>query len=206
MRKLLIVVSLLPLGTLLWPSLVPAWECDPAISRGTCGGSGQKYPAFDRSAVRNPVSSKRILLNEPTGRNNSGSARSVRLERTRNPTTARDTQFSGIFLAMGDELSYQPGRLDIYRPGGQLLSSRNALRMSRADAVLPDDYSVNRAVQTRLSRSQPGVDAINQGSAKVSPASSLMKSAPQPGSGALLIAGFLGICAVARRRISSILG
>ncbi len=156
MRKLLIVFSLLPIGTLLWPSLAPAWECGPAISRDTCGGSGQKYPAFDRSAARDPVSSKRILVNE--------------------------------------------------WPGGQLLSSRNGLPMSRADAVLPGDYSANRAAQTRLSRSRPGVDATNDGGDKVSPASSSMNSAPQRGSGALLIAGFLGICAVARRRISSILG
>jgi hypothetical protein len=158
-RKLLIVFCLLPIGTLLWPSLAPAWECDSTLSRGICSGSGQKYPAFDRSAVHDPVSSRRILVNEPIGQAAGGS-----------------------------------------------VSSRNALRIVRADAVLPGDFSANRAVQTLPSRSQPGVNATNDGGDKVSPSSLSVNPVRQPGGGALLIAGFLGICAVARRRISSILG
>lgn len=143
MRKLLIVFSLLPIGTALWPSSAPAMECDPAISGGPCNGSGQKYRIFERSAFSDPVSPARMLVNEPIERDDYAGARSV---------------------------------------------------------------SANRAVQTRHSRSQPGVDVTNDGGDKVSPASSSMNPAPQPGSGALLLAGFLGICAVARRRISSILG
>ena len=165
-RKLLIVFCLLPIGTLLfWPSLAAAWECDPGISRGTCGGSGQKFgsgpkfPAFDRPAVRDPVSSRRILVNKP-----------------------------------------------IRQAAGGPASSGNALRIARADAVLPDDSSADRAVRTLPSRSQPGVDAKNDRGDKGTPSSLSVNPVRQPGGGALLIAGFLGICAVARRRISSILG
>jgi hypothetical protein len=206
-RKLFIVLSLLPVG---WPSLAAAWECDPAVSRGACGGGiGQKYSVFDRSAVRHPVSSKvssrRILVNEPTGRDNSG-ARSVSLEQTTNPARAHYTPFSGIFLAMGDESASRQGRLDIYRATGELLSSRDALQMARAEAGMPDGYFVRRAVQDRDSRFQPGVAASNDGGDKMSAASPSLSPASQPGNGALLIAGFLGMCAVARRRISSIPG
>jgi hypothetical protein len=205
MRNLFIAFSLLLIGTPLWPASALALECDPAISGGPCNGSGQKYRLFERSAFRDPVSSTRMLVNEPIERDDYAGARSVRLERTTNPTRARYTSF-GISLAMGDELSYRPGRLNIDRAAGQLLSSRTGLQMSRADAVLADDYSANRAVQYRQPRLQPGVDVKNDGGDKVSLASSSMNPAPQPGSGALLIAGLLGICAVARRRISSILG
>jgi hypothetical protein len=157
-KKLLIVFCLLPLGTLLWPSLGRAWECDPAISRGTCGGSGQKYPATGRSAVPDLVSPKRMLVNEP-----------------------------------------------IRRAAGRVESSRNAMQLARADAGMPEPYSPNSPVQTLKSRVQPGVDVRNFAD-KVSSASSSMNPGSQPGSGALLIAGFLAMFAVARRRISSILG
>ena len=206
MRKLLIVFSLLPIGTFLWSSVATAWECDPAISRGTCSGSGQKYPAFDRLAVRDPVSSKRILVDERIRRDDYAGARPVRLEQTGNPTSARDTPLSGTLLAMNDELSTRQGGLDTSRAGGQLLSSRDGLRVSRAESDMPDVYPANHAVQTGRSRPQPSVNATTDGGAKVSPASSSMSPASQPGSGTLLIAGLLGIYAVARRRISSILG
>ena len=159
MRKLLIVFSLLPIVTALWPSSALALECDPAISGGPCNGSGQKYRIFERSAFSAPASPTRMLVSEP-----------------------------------------------IERAAGQLLSSGIGLRMARADAGMADTYSANGAVQTRHSRSEPGADVVNDGGDKVSPASPSMNPAPQPGSGALLIAGFLGMCAVARRRISSILG
>jgi hypothetical protein len=205
-RKLLIVFLLLPMGTWLWPSSASALECDPAISVRPCNGSGQKYRIFERSAFCDPVSSTRMLVNEPVERDDYAGARSVWPERTTSPTSAPSTRFSAISLAMGDELPFPRGRLDVYRAADQILPSRNRLQMSRVDAGMSVDYFANRAVQTRHSRFQSGVDVTNDGGDKMSPASPAMNPAAQPGSGALLIAGLLGMCAVARRRISSILG
>jgi len=205
-RKPLIVNWLLPMGTLLLCSSALAVECDRAISGATCNGSDQKYRIFERSAFCDLVSSTRVLVNEPLERDDFAGARSVWPERTTSPTSAPSTRFSAISLAMGDELPFPRGRLDIYRAADQLLPSRNRLQMSRVEAGMPVDYFANRAVQTRHSRFQSGVDVTNDGGDKMSPASPAMNPAAQPGSGALLIAGLLGMCAVARRRISSILG
>jgi hypothetical protein len=206
-RKLLIVFSMIPVGILLWPSSVPAVVCDPAISRGTCGGSGQKYPTFDRSTVCDRVPSKRILLNN-TGRANSGNTAKVRLaslERTTKPTRAQYAPFSGMLIAMDDELYYRQGTLHIYRASGRSIPSQSGLRMAYADAGMPETFSVIRVVHARESDSQAGMDVPNGRDDKVSVSSSMDPVRP-PSNGALLIAGFLGMCAVARRRLSSILG
>ena len=206
MRKLLIAFSLLPIGMAPWPSSAPALECDQAIAGGPCRGSDDTYRRVERSASGALVSSSRMLVNEPIERDDAGGPSSVRLERTRNPTSARDIPPSGISLALGDESSYRQGRLGIYRAAGPLRPSGNGLQMARAEAAMPEDYSADRVAQTRHSRPQPDAGVKDVGGDKVSAVSSSMNPAPQPGSAVLMIAGLLGIYAVGRRRISSILG
>jgi hypothetical protein len=158
-RKLLLVLAVLPIGIALSPSLAPAWECDPAISRGTCGGSGQKYPAIGRLAVRDPVASMRTLAGKPSERDEYAGARSVWPDQAAKPASAHATAFGAISVAMSEELS-----------------------------------------------GQPGVDVPKEGRDKGSPAPSSPQLASQPGNAALLIAAVLGMGAMARRRIASILG
>ena len=158
MRNLLKLFLLVPLGTLLWPSSGPAWECDPAISRGSCAGSGQKFPTIDHSAVRAPVARERNVGVKP-----------------------------------------------IAQTAGRSVASQNALLMVRAEAAMPETFGANRARPTLASHSNPDVNVRND-AYNVSETSSSMNPAPQPGNAALLIAGLLGVCAVARRRISSIPG
>jgi hypothetical protein len=114
------------------------------------------------------------------------------------------TPFGGISLAMADSLSERHGSLQLPRGVVGLSPPRNGLRPPHA-VGMQDGVVSDLPPQYLHSRFQPGVDAPERRGNGDPAASSAMHSYPQPGNAALLIAGLLGMCAVARRRISSIL-